>query len=187
MAASSRVDFVVGTETVHKFSPFLLHPWSTGGSLVVIVSVPFLWNVTPSFPGLNMVVYPLSAILFTLMSDLVRPGSMFARLASSDSCSNGSCVALVALNVESSGRYTVRSDGPVTGKLSLSVTKCDVAPESIIMLSLFRCRLISCRLAILLFHLLDFGCCCCLVDFTVFMCSSSVVGSSSSVSLSGVQ
>ena len=78
-----------------------------------------------------MVVYPLSAILFTLMSDLVRPGSMLALLAFVDNCSNGSCVVPVALSVESSGRYTVMSDGPVLGKFMSSVAKCDVAPESI--------------------------------------------------------
>ena len=77
-----------------------------------------------------MVVYPFSANLFTLMSDLVRPGSMFARLASSDSCSNGRCVVPVALSVESSGRYTVMFECPVLGKSRFSDTKCDVAPES---------------------------------------------------------
>ena len=93
----------------------------------MIVSVPSLWNVTPLSPGQKMVVYPLSAILFTLMSDLVRPGSMFAFLAFVDSCSNGSCVVPVALSVKSSGRYTVSSDGPVLGKFSSSVTKVNRA------------------------------------------------------------
>ena len=96
--------FVVGADTVQSISPFFIHPWSTGGLLVVIVSVPILWNMTPSLPGQNMVVYPFSAILFTLMSDLVRPGSMFAFLASDDSCSNGSCIVLVYLSVELSGK-----------------------------------------------------------------------------------
>ncbi len=81
----------------------------------------------------------------------------------------------------------MRSDGPMAGKLSRSVTKCDVAPESMIMLSSSRHCLISCRRAILLFHLLDFGFCCCLVDCTVLMCSSFVVGSSLYVSISGVK
>ena len=108
---------------------------STGGSLVVIVSVPSLWKVTPSSRGRKMVVYPFSAILFTLMRDLVRPGSIFARLACVDSCSNGRCVVPVALSVESSGRYTVMFECPVLGKSRFSDTKCDVAPESIMMRS----------------------------------------------------
>ena len=134
-----------------------------------------------------MVVYLFSAILLTLRSDLVRPGNMFASLASSDSCSNGSCAAPDAFKVESSGRYTVILDDPVLGKLSPSVTKCDVAPESIIMLSSFLCHFNSCRRSILLFHLLDLGCCCCVADCTIFISSSFIVNSSSSVSSSGVQ
>ena len=90
--------------TVHSFSPFFLHPWRTGGSLIVIVSVPFLCIVTPLLPGLNIVVYPCSAILFTFNSDFANPGSMWASLASADSCSKGSCVLLVAFSVESSGK-----------------------------------------------------------------------------------
>ena len=101
----------------------------------MVVSVPSLWNVTPLSPGLKMVVYPFLAILFTLMSDLVRPGSMFAFLAFAGSCSNRSCVVPVDLSVESSGRYSVSFDGPVRGKFSSSDTKCDVAPESIMMRS----------------------------------------------------
>ena len=113
---------VCGTDTAQSVSPFFLHPWSTGGLLILIVSVPSLWNVTPLSPGQKMVVYPFSAILFTLMSDLVSPGSMFAFLAFAYSCSNGSCVVPLALSIESSGRYTVSSDGPVRGKFSSSVT-----------------------------------------------------------------
>ena len=78
---------------------------------------------------------PFSAILFTLMRDLVRPGSLFAFLAFAESCSNGRCVVPVALSVESSGRYIVMSDGPVLDKFSFSETKCNVAPESIMMRS----------------------------------------------------
>ena len=89
--------------------------------------------MTPLSPGQKMVVYPFSAILFTLMSDLVNPDSMFTFLAFADSCSNGSCVVPLALSVELYGRYTVSSDGPVRGKFSSSVTKCDVALESIMM------------------------------------------------------
>jgi hypothetical protein len=77
--------FVVGADTVHNFAPLFFSPWSTGGLLVVIVSVPFLWIITPSLPGLKIVVYPFSAFLFTLRSDFVSPGSMLAFLASDDS------------------------------------------------------------------------------------------------------
>ena len=103
-ATSSCSLFVAGADTVHNSAPLFLHPWSMGGLLIVIVSVPFLWIITPLSPGLNIVVYPFSAILFMLRSDFVSPGSMLASLASDDSCLNGSCVLLVACNVESSGR-----------------------------------------------------------------------------------
>ncbi len=56
---------------VHSFAPLFLHPWSTGGLLIVMVSVPSLWIVTPLLPDLKTVVYPFSAILFTLKSDLL--------------------------------------------------------------------------------------------------------------------
>ncbi len=114
---------VAAADTVHNFAPFFLHPWSTGGSLVVIVSAPFLWIVTPSLPGRNIVVYPFSAIFFMLNSDFVSPGSMLASLASDDNCSKGSCVLLVACSVELSSRYTVIWDGPVFGKFNSSLMK----------------------------------------------------------------
>ncbi len=56
-------------DTVHRLSPFSLHPWSTGGLFVAIVSVPFSWTVTPSFSGWKIVVYPSSDSLFTLIND----------------------------------------------------------------------------------------------------------------------
>ena len=34
-------------DTVHNFSPFALHPWRTGGSVVVMVIVSDLCTVTP--------------------------------------------------------------------------------------------------------------------------------------------
>ncbi len=114
---------VAAADTVHNFAPFFLHHWSLGGSLIVIVSVLFLWIVTPSSPGQNIVVNPFSAILFTLNSNFVSPGSMLASLASDDNCSKGSCVLLVACSVESSGRYTVIWDGPVSGKFNSSLMK----------------------------------------------------------------
>jgi hypothetical protein len=120
-AASSHLMLGVCIVTVHKFAPFLLHPWSMGGLDVIIVSVPFLWIITPSLPGLNIVVYPFSAILFTLKSDFFSPGSMLASLAFVDSCRNGSCVVLVACNVELSGRYTLLWERPVLGKFKSSL------------------------------------------------------------------
>jgi hypothetical protein len=112
---------VAAADTVHNFAPFFLHPWSMGGSLVVIVSVPFLLIVTPSLPGRNIVVYPFSAILFTLNSDFVSPGSMLASLASDDNYLKGSCVLLVACSVETSGRYIVIWDGPVSSRFHSSL------------------------------------------------------------------
>ncbi len=41
------VSFII----VHNFAPFVLCPCSTGGSVVVMESVPGLWMVTPCFPG----------------------------------------------------------------------------------------------------------------------------------------
>lgn len=132
--------------------------------------------------------YPFSAIVLTLMSDLVSPGSIFASLAFGDNCVNGSRVVPVDLRVESSGRYTVNSDGPVLGKFNVSVTKCDVAPESIMICSSSFTCLLSRRLANLRVHLFDGGvlfCCCCVL--VILLLSSSVVGSSLSSSSSGVQ
>jgi hypothetical protein len=94
-------------DIVHSFAPLFLHPWSTGGLLVIMVSVPSLWIVTPMLPGLKIVVYPFSTILLTLKSDFVSLGIMLASLALVHNCLNGSCVMLVACSVELSGRNTV--------------------------------------------------------------------------------
>jgi hypothetical protein len=99
--------------TVNKFDPVGLLPLSTGGSLVVMVSVPDLWIVTPSFPSWKIIVYPFSAILSTLRSDFLSPGSMWASLASFDSCSNGNKVLSEVWSVELSGRYTLIFNAPV--------------------------------------------------------------------------
>ncbi len=46
----------VSANTVKKIAVLLLHPWRTGGSLVVMVIIPFLWMVTPSLPRWKTVV-----------------------------------------------------------------------------------------------------------------------------------
>ncbi len=48
--ASSCFGLSPSVSTVHKFDPVGLLPLCTGGSLVVMVSVPDLWMVTPLFP-----------------------------------------------------------------------------------------------------------------------------------------
>ncbi len=115
--------FISCVDIFHSFSPLFLHPWSTGGSLVIMVSVPSLWIVTPLLPGLKIVVYSFSAILFMLKSDFVSSGIMLASLALVDDCSNGSCVVLVACSVELSGRNNVIRDRPVLGKFSSLLMK----------------------------------------------------------------
>ena len=79
--------------------------------------------------------------------------SMWASLASADNCSKGSCVLLVVFSVELSGKYTVIWDGPVCGKSNVLLTKCDVAPESIIISSSFLFICCSHCCPILLVHL----------------------------------
>ncbi len=70
----------------HRLSPFSLHPWSTGGLLVAIVSVPFSWTVTPLFSGWKIAVYPSSDNLFTLINDCRSCGNTCASLALLLSC-----------------------------------------------------------------------------------------------------
>ena len=136
-------------ETVHNFAPFALHPWRTGGSLVVMVRVPSLWIVTPWLPGQKIVVYPFSEILFTLMSDFLSPGSISAlfmlmsdflspgsisaSLAFESNWSNGSWVLLDDCSFEPSGRNTSICDGPVFGRFKSLLMKWDVAPKSMMM------------------------------------------------------
>ena len=82
-------------DTIYRLSPSYLHPWSTGGLLVVIVSVPLSWIVTPSFSGWKIVVYPSSANLFTLINDCRKCGSTCASLAFLLSCRKGRDVLFV--------------------------------------------------------------------------------------------
>ncbi len=93
--------------TVQSLPPFLLHPWSTGGLLVVIVSVPFLCTVTPSFSGWNIVLYPLFDSLWALIDDCCRCGSMCASLVFLLSCQNGRDVLFDVWSVSPLGRWTV--------------------------------------------------------------------------------
>jgi hypothetical protein len=97
-----------------------------------MVSVPDLWMVTPLFHSWKIVVYPFSAILLTLRRDFLSPGSMWASLASLDSCSNGKKVLSEVWSVELSGRYTLIFNAPVLGKSSLSLMKLDLVAELII-------------------------------------------------------
>ena len=73
-------------DIVHNFAPCDLHPWRMGGSVVVIVTVPDLWIVSPSSPGWKILVYPSSANLLTLTSGAFSPGRMSASLGLSLSC-----------------------------------------------------------------------------------------------------
>jgi hypothetical protein len=115
--------------TVQSLPPTSLHPWSTGGLLVVVVSVPSLCTVTPSFSGWNIAVYPLFDSLCTLINDCCRCGSGCASLAFLLSSWNGMDVLFVVQRVS---RWL---DGlffyfPSSGKSMSSLQKCDVALES---------------------------------------------------------
>ncbi len=81
--------------TVQSLPLSSFHTLSTSGLLVVIVSVPFLCTVTPSFSGWNIVVYPSFDSLCTLINDCCRCGSMCAFLAFLLSCWNGRDVLFV--------------------------------------------------------------------------------------------
>jgi hypothetical protein len=107
--------FVQPVEIVHSFAPFFLFPLRTGGVFVVIVRVPGLCTVAPSVPGWNMVVYPFSAILFTLIKDCVRPGIISASLALGTIWLNGRVALPDDLSFELFGRNKSIKDGPVFG------------------------------------------------------------------------
>ena len=81
----------------------------------------------------------------------------------------------------------MRSDGPVWGKFGSLVTKWDAASKLIMILCSACCCRVSCCCIILCFHLLNFGFGSNLVDWSMFIFSSFVVGSSSSILYSGVQ
>jgi hypothetical protein len=49
--ASSLFSALSVADIVHSFAAIGFLPLSTGGALVVMVSVPSLWIVTPSSPG----------------------------------------------------------------------------------------------------------------------------------------
>ena len=57
----------------------------------------------------------------------IRP---FAALV--DSCSNGSKILRFVVRVNPLGRYTFSFSCPMFGESILSLRKCDVAPESIV-------------------------------------------------------
>ncbi len=158
--------------TVQSLPSSSLHPWSTGGMLVVIVSVPFSCTVAPSFSGWNIVVYPSFDSLCTLINDCCQCESMCASLSFFFSCRNGRDVLFVVWRVSSLGRWTVLFDFPSLGKSMSSLQNCDVVPESMTIH-------FSCFLAILLSHLFDFGVL--LVDVLWILLASLI---SSSVSLS---
>ncbi len=106
--------------------------------LIVIVRVPGLWIVMPWLPGRKMVVYQLSDILFTLINDRLSPGIISASLAFGTIWSKGKVALPDDWSLESFGRETSIRDGPVFGKCKSLLMKCDVAPESIIILLLFQ-------------------------------------------------
>ena len=92
--------------------------------------------------------YPSSDILLTLSKDRLRPGNTSASLAALVSVSKGSFVRRDVRDLALFGRNTSLLDAPAVGKLRSSVKKCNIAPESMIIL-------FSCRLAIRLIHLFD--------------------------------
>ena len=57
---------VPSAKIIHNVTPFGLHPWRMGDSIIAIETVLGLWIVTPSFSGWKIVVYPSSDILLTL-------------------------------------------------------------------------------------------------------------------------
>ena len=99
-----------------------------------------------------MVVYPFSDILFTLINDHLRPGIISASIALGTIWLNGRVALPDDCSFKSFGRNTLSRDGPVFGKFRHSLTKCDVALESIIIVCL-RCFFFSCLHSIILIQL----------------------------------
>ena len=91
-----------------------------------------------------MVVYSASASFPTLTDELrCSPGSTYAFRASLVSSLNGNSVVCVVVIVDPSGNATVLYAFPVIGKFSFGLTKCNVAPQSKIIVDVFSPCLIS--------------------------------------------
>ena len=156
--------------------------------MVVMVSVPGLWTVTPFLPGWKTVVYPSSDHLFTLARDFFSPGSTSASRAVLDSCSKGSKVLFAIISFVSSGRYTSLFDGPVFGKFSSRLMKCDVALELMIIFCLRCFSFLPSDLLVHLFPVLFIVSCVFFSsDVLVLLMLSSSVSSSYSIVSSGAQ
>ena len=108
---------------------------------------------------------------------------MSASLALSVSCPKGSRCFFVVVSVALFGRYTVLVEYPVVVKLSVSVIKCEVAPESIMIWLLH----FSLHHAAHLVHFFDFFVSSACVLLIAFISSSSSSFSPSLPSFSGVQ
>ncbi len=151
------------------------------------MSVPGLWTVTPFSPGWKTVVYPSSDSFLTLAKNVLSPGSTSASRAAFVSCSKGSRVLFTVVNIVLSGKYTSLFDGPVFGKSSSALMKCDVAPESMIILCSRCFAFHPSNLLVHLFPALSSVSCIFFLPgvFMLLICSSSPVLSSSWIVYSG--
>ncbi len=131
-----------------------------------MVTMPSLWIVTPSSPVWNIVVYPSSAILFTLSKNHLSPGRISASLAASVRCLKGSFVLVDVRNLVLLGRYTSLLDFPSDGKFSSLLMKWMFAPE----LMMIFC---SCHFAMRHVHLFVFVVAIVGANFITFASSSS--------------
>ena len=155
---------------------------------MVMVSVPGLWTVTPFLPVWKIVVYPSSDYLFMLARNFLSSESTSASCAVLDSCSKGSRGLFAVISFMSSGRYTSMFDGPVFGKFSSGLMKCDVAPESMIIWCLRRFSFLPSDLLVHLFPVLFIVSCVFFSsDVLVLLMLSSSVSSSSLIVSSGAQ
>ena len=81
-----------------------------------------------------MVVYPTSANLPTLNNDCSKVGRIWTDVAADGTVGNGSVCSVVAVIFDPSGRRTCMADVLFVGiKCWSGRPKCDVAPESTIM------------------------------------------------------
>ncbi len=110
-----------------SFWPSSFHPWSDGGLFIVIFRVAGLWIVTPLWPGWKIVVYPLSNILGTLMSDCCKCGRTSASHAFGVNHLNSNHVLFVVCIISPMGRWTVFCDCPSAGKSNSSLSKCNLS------------------------------------------------------------
>ncbi len=131
----SLIGLTVGLSCDKRHSPLVsLHPWRTGLLKDRSLKLRGLCTVTPSPCGWKIVVYPASKKFPTLIKEFCRnAGRTSAFRASDESDGKGNYVVCEALTSAPFGSSTTFIDMPMFGSFSSARIKCEVAPESTIM------------------------------------------------------